>query len=318
MAARLSRYGFRGVTCEVAFVRRTRLGGLYQPALRCRQFSSNKPELVLNETDSSGITTLTMNNPTKYNGWSRPMMNALYKKLSSAGADPTTKVVILTGAGPYYCAGVDLGSSLSLMPPATLRHALYTMNRDLFLNFLDFPKPIIAAVNGPAIGASVTTATLCDAIVASDKATFNTPFARLGIPPEGCSSVHFEKLMGEETAHRILGPEGWVPTATEAARIGLVTKCVPHDTLLPEAKALAQSWIDDGNIHMRPRSHTGETNTAMLRAVNDAESHAVADAFLSAKFLRAQSAFLSSKGKRGAAAVFSALVFTRPLWSLWL
>ena len=85
-----------------------------------------------------------------------------------------------------------------------------------------FEKPIVAAVNGPAIGAVVTSATLCDAIVASDKATFSTPFAKLGVPPEGCSSVQFERLMGPDNAARMLFEEGWRPTAAEALEAGLV------------------------------------------------------------------------------------------------
>ena len=88
-------------------------------------------------------------------------------------------------------------------------------NQALFNLFLDFPKPILIAVNGPALGASVTSATLCDGIIASDKATFSTPFAALGVTPEGCSSVQFARLMGEENAERMLGREGWRPGAEE-------------------------------------------------------------------------------------------------------
>ena len=78
--------------------------------------------------------------------------------------------------------------------------------------------------------------------MASEKATFNVPFSRLGIVPEGCSSVHFAKLMGEKNAERMLGPEGWVPTAEEALEAGLITKVVPHEDLLPAAQALAAEW----------------------------------------------------------------------------
>ena len=102
-----------------------------------------------------------------------------------------------SGADPYYCAGVNLNESIRPMHPKKLHKMIYENNRAVFDLFIEFPKPIIVAANGPAIGASVTTATLCDAIVASEKATFLTPFAKLAIPPEGCSSVHFEKIMGK-------------------------------------------------------------------------------------------------------------------------
>jgi Delta3-Delta2-enoyl-CoA isomerase len=100
--------------------------------------------------------------------------------------------LILTGTDPYYCAGVNLSATIKPMHPKKLHSLIKANNQALFDVFLDFPKPIMVAANGPAIGACVTSATLCDAIIASEKSTFNVPFAALSIPPEGCSSVHFE------------------------------------------------------------------------------------------------------------------------------
>ena len=75
----------------------------------------------------------------------------------------------------------------------------------MFNYFIDFPKPILVAANGPAIGASVTSAALCDGIIASHKASFLTPFARLAVPAEGCSCVHFQRILGTESAHKMIG-----------------------------------------------------------------------------------------------------------------
>jgi len=86
------------------------------------------------------------------------------------------------------------------MHPRAAFEMIVTKNQSLFDAFLNFPKPMIAAVNGPGIGACVTSATLCDAIVASERATFSTPFARLGVPAEGCSSYWFEQIMGKASA----------------------------------------------------------------------------------------------------------------------
>ena len=83
--------------------------------------------------------------------------------------DPETKVLILTGADPYYCAGVNLSAAIQPMHPRKLHGLIRTNNQAVFDAFLDFPKPIIVAANGPAIGACVTSASLCDAIVASEK-----------------------------------------------------------------------------------------------------------------------------------------------------
>ena len=73
-------------------------------------------------------------------------------------------------------------------------------NEKCFNLFIEFPKPILAAVNGHGIGSGTTAPALCDAILASEDATFLTPFARLGVGPEGCASVHFERILGEAGA----------------------------------------------------------------------------------------------------------------------
>merc|ERR1712142_1285420 len=106
-------------------------------------------------------------------------IRAAFSKLST---DPETKVAILTGTDPYYCAGVNLAGSFRPMHPQKLHDFILENNAAIFNAFLDFPKPILIAANGPAIGACVTSATTCDAILASEKATFLVPFARLSIP----------------------------------------------------------------------------------------------------------------------------------------
>jgi len=193
-----------------------------------------------------------------------------------------------------------------------------TQNRELFDFFIFFPKPVVVAVNGPAIGASVTSATLCDAIVASEKATFSTPFARLGIPPEGCSSVNFARLMGEGNAERMLGPEGWVPTAQEAAEVGLITKVVPHDQLLLEAQALAKELGEQCSSGKKQRALQEAGLAEAMADVNARESYDLAAAFLSRPFLDAQHDFLKSKGKAQPAMVFKVLSLLHPFWSLLL
>ena len=101
--------------------------------------------------------------------------------------------------------------------------------------FIEFPKPIIAAVNGPGIGSGTTAPALCDIILASERATFSTPFANLGVGPEGCASVHFQRILGGETAKRLL-EDCWKPTAQEAQDVGLVAEVLPHDDLLTRAQ----------------------------------------------------------------------------------
>ncbi|MDX2480939.1 MAG: enoyl-CoA hydratase/isomerase family protein [Desulfuromusa sp.] len=263
---------------------------------------------------NDGVTTLTMNTPARLNGWTMEMMNALKEAFRVAAQDDETSVVILTGADPYYCAGVNLSATLRLTHPRKLHAMIVESNQALFDTFLDFPKPLLIAVNGPAIGASVTSATLCDGIIASEKATFSTPFAALGVTPEGCSSVQFAQIMGPANSERMLEKEGWKPTAGEALEAGLIQWVAPHDKLLEKALRIAREWIASDAT----RSFRGENGREELKAVNASESQALADAFLSAPFIRAQFRFLWSRKKWGPAVMFLTMLISRPLWSKFL
>ena len=258
-----------------------------------------------------GVTTLTMNTPKRLNGWTKQMLEALKKGFNTAAEDDETRVLVLTGADPYYCAGVQLAGTLRLGHPRKMHAMIVEQNQSLFNMFLDFPKPFLVAVNGPAIGASVTSATLCDGIIASEKATFSTPFAALGLTPEGCSSVHFPRIMGQANADRMLGEEGWKPTAEEALEAGLIQWVVPHGNLAQETRRIAQDWIASGAT----RGFRGGSERVELKAINASESEKLADAFLAAPFIKAQFKFLRSKKKWGPAAIFLTMLITRPIWS---
>lgn len=267
-------------------------------------------DIVLIST-RNGVRTLTMNDPRRLNGWTRRMMEALFGAIDEAAADDEVGALVLTSNGEYYSAGVNLSSTMGLDHPKAMREFIRSHNQQLFDRFIDFDKPILVAANGPAIGATVTSATLCDAIVAAEEATFSTPFAKLGVTPEGCSSVHLPSLIGERAAHRMLGPEGWIPTAAEALEVGLVDEVVPADQLTARAQELAESWIADG----RERTFKAGATREDLKAINARESEELADAFLAPPFLMAQYRFLKSRKKYGPAATFLALRLTRPAWS---
>jgi enoyl-CoA hydratase/carnithine racemase len=269
--------------------------------------------LVLSST-TNGVLTLTMNLPRRLNGWTIEMMDALFGAMEAAASDDTVGAVILTGVDPYYSAGVNLSSAIAITWPRQLREMIRVHNQALFDRFIEYPKPILIAVNGPAIGATATSATLCDAIIASEKASFSTPFAKLGVTPEGCSSVHLPRMIGADAAERMLGPEGWVPTAAEAHDVGLVDEVVPHEQLLPRAQAIAEAWVAEGRGRVFKAGGTADE----LMRINAEESSALADAFLDRPFLLNQYRFLKSRKKTGPALTFLALVATRPLWRLML
>jgi len=275
--------------------------------------TSENASLILTHKQD-GVMTLKMNTPARLNGWTMEMLEALKKSFASAARDDETRVLILTGADPYYCAGVNLSATLRPMHPRKLRDKIMTLNQALFDVFLNFPKPLLVAVNGPAIGASVTSATLCDGIIGSDRATFSTPFAALKVPPEGCSSVHLARIMGQANADRMLGQEGWKPTAEEALEAGLVQWVAHHDNLLEEARRIAREWIASG----AQRGFRGGSTREELKAVNARESIALANAFLGAPFIKAQLAFLWHKKKLVPAAMFLTMLILRPLWARFL
>lgn len=270
-------------------------------------------ELIVRELRNR-VLTLRMNNPPKLNAWTLGMQEALRDAFAEAATSDEVGAVVLTGTGEYYSAGADLSGQMRLMNPKALHELVVKGNYQLFDNFISFPKILIAAVNGHAIGAPVTSATLCDATFASDSASFRTPFARFGVPKEGCSSVVFDRLLGPETAERILGKEGWRPDAQEALKIGLIDEVVPSHQLLERAQAAAEAWIAEG----RSRRFKANATREELKEVNARESVEVADAILSAPFLMRQYRFLKSKKKTGPAMTFLALRVTRPAWSLLL
>lgn len=276
---------------------------------------STKGANLIVTTKLNGVTTIRLNRPKKLNGWTQAMMKEMISELEAAGKCRETKVTVLTGTDPYYCAGVDLGGSFKPMMPNTLFHTIVRDNQKLFDAFINFPKPIISAVNGPAIGASVTSATLCDAIIASDKATFSTPFARLGITPEGCSSIHFECVMGKTNANKMLGPEGWMPSAVEAKEAGLVSEVFPHDSFMEKVQTLAEDWANSNKQRSYASVDMNEKTREEYLKVNAKESVDLANAFLSEKFLDNQYTFAKEKGKNDIARLFYIIKTLRPLWS---
>jgi peroxisomal 3,2-trans-enoyl-CoA isomerase len=275
---------------------------------------SENSSFYIQSSFKAGVVTIMMNKPKKLNGWTTEMMDAFAMAFKNAAKDEQTKAVIFTGAGEYYSAGVNLGGTLKLMAPKKLHRLIVEHNENLFDRFLTFPKPILVAINGPAIGASVTSATLCDAIMAANTSTYSTPFAALGITPEGCSSIQFARLMGEKNAQRMLGNEGWKPNADEALAAGLVQWVVPKDQLQAEAQKVAQEWITDG----RSRKILGGSDLSELQAVNARESIELANRFLGADFLRGQFSFLWRKKKHLQSIVFLILWLLRPLWKYFL
>lgn len=183
------------------------------------------------------LATLTLNRPEKRNALSTEMITELIAALDEV-ASSTTRVGILTGAGQAFCSGMDLNSLQALST-----HALGQNLEDawrvarMFLRFYSFPKPLIAAVNGPAVAGGCGIATLCDFTLAGPEAKFGYTEVRIGFIP-AIVSVFVVRQVGEKRARDLL-LSGRIFDAEEAHRLGLVTEVVPAEKLLERARELA-------------------------------------------------------------------------------
>ncbi len=195
--------------------------------------------LVRVETEDR-VATLTLNRPAARNALSRALMDALWDAVAAAGADPGIDVVVLTGADPVFCAGVDLTEAASASAPP-LRPSGEGPGRDangLFRFLPPIAKPVIGAINGAAVTGGLEVALQCTFLVASERARFADTHARLGVMPGGGATVLLAATVGTRKAIE-LSLTGNFLTAADALRLGLVNHVVPHRELLPFARRLA-------------------------------------------------------------------------------
>ncbi len=201
-------------------------------------------EVLLQERDGA-ILTLTLNLPEKRNPISEPeLVDALCAGLEAADQDIGVRCVILTGAGDAFCAGGDMqkmqpdkGSLNASLPVQTRRNYKYGIQR-LPILFQALEVPVVAAVNGYAIGAGCDLACMCDVRIASETAHFAESFVRLGITPGDGGAWLLPRIIGYARAVE-LTLTGEMIDAAEALRIGLVTHVVPDADLIAKAHQIA-------------------------------------------------------------------------------
>jgi len=199
-------------------------------------------ETILFEV-SDGVATLTLNRPDKFNAYTPQMGVDLVDAFERVRGDDAARVVVLTGAGRGFCGGVDLEVLKQSQSGGAQSGSGPALGSEAFINtfpaeLLRFPKPVIAAINGAAIGVGVTMTLPCDVRIAAEGAKLGLTFAKLGILP-GLGSTHLlPRLVGPAIAHELV-LSGRIVLADEAARIGLVNRVVPKDELLAQARELA-------------------------------------------------------------------------------
>lgn len=191
------------------------------------------------------IVTLTLNKPEERNALTTPeQWAAVVDACARVQADDAVKAVIVTGAGSAFCAGGNVKDfrdkkGLAAGTPAQIRENYRRGIQQIPLAFWRLDVPTIAAVNGPAIGAGCDLACMCDIRLASDQARFAESFVKLGLIPGDGGAWLLQRAVGYAKAAE-LSFTGDMIDAAEAARIGLVSRVVPADQLLAEARALAE------------------------------------------------------------------------------
>jgi len=190
-----------------------------------------------------GVLTITLNRPERLNAFNGQMAAEMMEAFDRADGDDNIRAIILTGEGRGFCAGADLSSGGDTFARSNEDLEAY---RDgggvLSLRIYALRKPIIAAINGPAVGVGITMTLPMDVRLASTEARMGFVFVRRGMVPEACSSYFLPRLVGMGRASEWT-LTGRVFPASEALEAGLVNRVLPPEDLLPAARELASEIV---------------------------------------------------------------------------
>ena len=195
-------------------------------------------DILLTDT-SDRVRTITLNRPEARNALSTALRREFFAALRDAEADDGVDAVIVTGADPVFCAGLDLkelGDTTELP--------------DISPKWPPMTKPVIGAINGAAVTGGLELALYCDILIASERARFADTHARVGLLPTWGLSVRLPQKVGVGMARR-MSLTGDYLSAQDALRTGLVTEVVTHDELLPSARAVAASIVGNNQKAVR-------------------------------------------------------------------
>ena len=194
--------------------------------------------ILLTDT-AERVRTITLHRPESRNALSSALRSQFFAALRDAEADDGVDVVIVTGADPVFCAGLDLkelGNTTELP--------------DISPKWPPMNKPVIGAINGAAVTGGLELALYCDILIASERAKFADTHARVGLLPTWGLSVRLPQKVGIGMARR-MSLTGDYLSAADALRAGLVTEVVPHEQLMPAARAVAASIVGNNQKAVR-------------------------------------------------------------------
>jgi enoyl-CoA hydratase/carnithine racemase len=221
---------------------------------------------------SNQIMTIVLNRPERLNAFTTQMLEELLQALDQADLDDHVRVVILTGAGRAFCAGADLQKGGDSFAKEGKMEDYRDFAGILTLRMYDLKKPLIAAINGPAVGVGITMTMPADYRIASQGAKMGFVFTRRGIAPEGCSGWFLPRIVGINRALDWV-ISGRIFYAEEALESGLVSQVVPPDELLATAKKIASEIAE--NTSATSVALTKQLMWRMLEADHPIESHRI-------------------------------------------
>nr|XP_023011533.1 enoyl-CoA delta isomerase 2, mitochondrial-like [Leptinotarsa decemlineata]XP_023011540.1 enoyl-CoA delta isomerase 2, mitochondrial-like [Leptinotarsa decemlineata] len=237
-----------------------------------------------------GVKTIKFNRPEKKNAMCQSMYEEISNILRKDAKDDQIILTIITGVGDYFTSGNDLKSSME-----NGEQAMKAV-KDMIDTFIEYPKLLIAVVNGKAIGIGATLPILCDIVYATENAEFDTPFVKMGLCVEGCSSYTYPLILGRSKASEVLYLNHKL-TATEAHRLGLVSKVIPRLELETFINELHQYGTLPVNSLIRNKSVVMGNLKTQLKEISSREFDMLKECVNSEDFMDAVMTFMSRKSK---------------------
>jgi enoyl-CoA hydratase/carnithine racemase len=214
------------------------------------------------EEPAPGVRVIAFNRPEVRNAFDTAMYHEVTAALRAADSDETVRAVVLTGCGTAFTSGQDLAEMAAIATGTAVEGAGQGF-MGLLDCLVDLSVPLLAAVNGVAVGLGFTLLPHCNLVLVDAGARLRVPFAELGVPPEAASSLLFPALMGWQQAARVLLTSDWV-SAPELVDLGLALKVCEPGTVLDETVALA------AGIATHPRAATRASSSLVRAARHDA------------------------------------------------
>jgi 2-(1,2-epoxy-1,2-dihydrophenyl)acetyl-CoA isomerase len=243
---------------------------------------------------------VTLNRPDKLNAFVGDMRDRIGEVLERLGGDDAVRVVIITGAGRAFCAGADVGYMTDMVEGERFEEAraLVEAGRRVTMAITRMPKPVIAALNGPAAGGGANLALACDLRIASERASIGQTFNRIGLHPDWGGTWFLPRLVGPARAAELFFLADMVDAA-EAERIGLVNRVVPHERLEEEVEELAERLAAKPALPIRlAKEALRQTWGADLDTMLDYEVRAQEACFRSEDALEGVRAFVEKRPPR--------------------